>query len=194
MTWIFDRTGGHVALDFANTVIGRLTVPIERLPTYADLVELGRQFELVDAAQAKRLLREATAHPAEAEVARREAVSLREGLHGVLAARAAGAPPPPEALAAVNALVPRLRLGDDLRWTWQPGPHGLDAVLGPILEAALELLTTGARERVSRCELDTCGFFFLDTSKNHSRRWCDMTQCGNVAKARRYQERHRRRA
>ena len=38
--WKFDLCGGHLAIDFANTVSARHThQPIERLPSYADLVE-----------------------------------------------------------------------------------------------------------------------------------------------------------
>ncbi|HEV2391667.1 MAG TPA: CGNR zinc finger domain-containing protein [Verrucomicrobiae bacterium] len=36
------------------------------------------------------------------------------------------------------------------------------------------------------CQGDTCGWLFVDSSKNHSRRWCDMRDCGNRAKARRH--------
>jgi len=39
------------------------------------------------------------------------------------------------------------------------------------------------------CAADDCAWVFLDTSKNHSRRWCDMKACGNRAKARRFNAR-----
>jgi len=47
------------------------------------------------------------------------------------------------------------------------------------------------RARVKECDSDTCDWLFLDRSRNRSRRWCDMSDCGNRAKARRYQARHR---
>jgi predicted RNA-binding Zn ribbon-like protein len=37
-----------------------------------------------------------------------------------------------------------------------------------------------------------CGWLFVDISKNHSRRWCDINDCGNRAKQRRYQQRARK--
>jgi predicted RNA-binding Zn ribbon-like protein len=43
--------------------------------------------------------------------------------------------------------------------------------------------------RVRTCGVDTCRWLFLDTSKNHTRRWCNMKVCGNRVKARRFQAR-----
>ena len=39
---------------------------------------------------------------------------------------------------------------------------------------------------VRECGASDCAWLFLDTSKNHHRRWCDMTRCGNRAKVRRF--------
>jgi predicted RNA-binding Zn ribbon-like protein len=49
----------------------------------------------------------------------------------------------------------------------------------------MSLLTSDAMEHVHACKSETCRWVFLDTSKNHSRRWCDMKICGNRMKARR---------
>jgi predicted RNA-binding Zn ribbon-like protein len=51
-------------------------------------------------------------------------------------------------------------------------------------------MTSEELARVSSCGADTCRWLFLDTSRNHSRRWCDMKVCGNRMKARRFQARH----
>ena len=64
-------------------------------------------------------------------------------------------------------------------------------MLGRILVSAVELLTSPRRERVRTCGAETCLWLFLDTSKNGSRRWCDMNQCGNRTKARRFYRRQR---
>jgi predicted RNA-binding Zn ribbon-like protein len=55
------------------------------------------------------------------------------------------------------------------------------------VEAAATLLVSDAMRRVKSCP--TCGWLFLDASKNRSRRWCSMDTCGAVAKARRYYRR-----
>ena len=64
--------------------------------------------------------------------------------------------------------------------------EALDGVLAPITWSAAEFLRDPASARVKECDGETCGWLFLDTSKNHSRRWCEMKDCGNRAKARRH--------
>lgn len=58
--------------------------------------------------------------------------------------------------------------------------------------SAAELTTTDELERVKMFEGGACGWLFVDLSRNRSRRWCSMEDCGNVIKARRHYARHRR--
>jgi predicted RNA-binding Zn ribbon-like protein len=70
----------------------------------------------------------------------------------------------------------------------------LDSVLWPVVQATVELLTSPDAERVRICEAvlaKECDWLFLDLSRNHSRRWCSMKDCGNRAKARRHYQRKR---
>lgn len=71
--------------------------------------------------------------------------------------------------------------------------HELDLGLPrwPIVYSAAKLLASSGLDRVRQCAGDDCGWLFLDTSRNHSRRWCDMADCGNRAKARRHYRRTR---
>jgi predicted RNA-binding Zn ribbon-like protein len=59
--------------------------------------------------------------------------------------------------------------------------------------AAVELLTAPDLDRIRRCPIGSggCGWVFLDRSKNRSRTWCRMADCGNTVKARRLTERRR---
>lgn len=50
--------------------------------------------------------------------------------------------------------------------------------------SALRLVVDGGDGRMKIC--GNCGWLFIDRSKNRSRAWCDMTVCGNRAKARRH--------
>ena len=75
-------------------------------------------------------------------------------------------------------------------WSWDDAA-GLDAPLWPLIHSALELVTSGPLERVSQC--GRCRWLFLDTTKNHSRRWCSMEGCGTDAKMERYVARRRER-
>ena len=63
-------------------------------------------------------------------------------------------------------------------------------LIGAVTRSAADLLTSGELERVKVCDAHDCGWFFVDVSRNRSRRWCDMAGCGNRDKARRYRERH----
>ena len=67
--------------------------------------------------------------------------------------------------------------------TW-PDMTRLDAMLRPIGLAALELLTSPQLSRIKKCA--GCPWLFLDQSKNFSRRWCAMNDCGTHEKIRRY--------
>jgi predicted RNA-binding Zn ribbon-like protein len=67
-------------------------------------------------------------------------------------------------------------------------------MLWPVARSAADLLTSAEElARVGQCADDRgCGWLFFDTSRNHSRRWCAMKDCGNRAKARRHYRRQRK--
>lgn len=183
----FDRCAGHLALDFANTVDGRGSDhPVDRLTSYQDLLAFSTQCELITAAEAHKLAARARRSASDAQVVVDRARALRDALYDLTAAIAEERTPAAAARDELNQAVRRLEIGPDWQWEWNCSPGGLDSMLGPITIAAAELLTGPQRERISMCASDTCAWVFLDTSKNHSRRWCDMKVCGNRAKARRF--------
>ncbi len=63
--------------------------------------------------------------------------------------------------------------------------------LARLVEPFLAAVAAGTTERLRICANDDCRWAFEDTSRAGRRRWCEMTSCGNVAKARRYRARHR---
>jgi predicted RNA-binding Zn ribbon-like protein len=190
--WQFDLCGGHLALDFANTVSERHTDrPIERIPSYGRLIAFAQQSGLLSSSEARRLQALERRRPEEAERALRSALSLREALYRLFAATAVQRAPERRDLDVLNEHLSRLRLNQRFAWEWADGDGAPDAILAPVVRAAVDLLTGDLRGRVRLCEADDCVWLFLDTSKNRSRRWCDMKQCGNRAKARRFQERRR---
>jgi len=67
----------------------------------------------------------------------------------------------------------------------------LEHPLRVVAREAAELLTSEQISRVRQCGGESCGWLFLDTSRNRSRQWCDMRDCGNLAKVRRFRERQR---
>jgi predicted RNA-binding Zn ribbon-like protein len=73
-------------------------------------------------------------------------------------------------------------------WRWEE-VRTVEDCLRPIVRSAAELLTSDLLSRVRLCPGESCGWLFLDTTKNRSRKWCDMKDCGNVVKARNYRKR-----
>ncbi len=188
--------GGVLALDFVNTVDPR-HAPDRRelLPDYSALVHWAVHAGALDARRAA-ALSDGGGPRAGARVHRR-ALALREALYGVLTAGAAGDAPPPADLAVVGAELRRALGGvelvggrDGFAWRWAADDP--EALLGPILASADELLRSPRLGRVRECPgPDGCGWLFLDTSKNGTRRWCSMEVCGNRAKTLRHRARRR---
>lgn len=191
--------GGRPVVDFVNTVSDRASArPHDRLRTFGDLLEWCVRVELVQPPEAARLAAVAAERPQEGDAALVRARQLREALFALFTAEIEGRTPPSAALEVVNALVSEgmghRRLepgGDGLRWVWAAAPGRLDQVLWPLAWSAAELLTSPEVERLKQCGQEDCRWVFLDLSKNRSRRWCTMEDCGNRAKARRHYHRHR---
>ena len=78
-----------------------------------------------------------------------------------------------------------------IEWQFSKDPLKPDYLIWLIAESAVKLLSSDLLSRVKICSGDDCGWLFLDTSKNKSRQWCDMKDCGNLAKVRRFRERQK---
>lgn len=190
--------GGRLCLDFANTVGARgAEARNDRLKEYVDLPWWGLRAGILTDAEASRLRRAAEERPEEAAEVHRRGVELREAIYRIFSA--ADGEGSVEAgdlevlttewrrAAARTRIVPG---GEGFAWGWEAGDE-LDRVLWPVARSAAELLTSPELARVGECAGEGCGWLYLDTSKNRSRRWCDMKDCGNRAKVRRhYQRRH----
>ena len=196
---LFNLCGGHAALDLVNSLDNRYGArqPLERLTDYAALLRFALESGLVDARRARQLAQVTTAA---AERAVRSARELREALAAALYARLDGRSPPPAALRTLEGHLHRAARHRELRWargvpggalSWDRGRYEARAELPVWLlaQSAGELLMSETVERVRACDADTCRWLFLDTSRNHTRRWCDMKVCGNRMKARRFQAR-----
>lgn len=188
----FDLCGDHLALDFANTASESVSAaPLERLPDYPALVRFARQTGIVGSTQARDLLAVAERDSAAAKRAHGRALVLRNALYRLLAAVARSEPARRCDIDVLEGQLWRLRIGDDLALGWRADESKLDSLLGPITHAAFTLATDpSSRGRVRLCEAPDCEWLFYDGSRNRSRRWCDMRQCGNRMKARRHYARH----
>jgi predicted RNA-binding Zn ribbon-like protein len=191
--------GGRLSLDFANTADWHASEePVEQLTSYADLLAWSVHTGILIADQGQRMLEEARQRPLQAAAVLERAVALREAIYHIFSAISRGQAPPAADLAVLNAEVPqtlaRSRIVPSLEgfaWDWAPGEDALDGMLFPVVRDAVDLLTSEELDRVGKCADGRCGWLFLDTSRNRSRRWCSMEDCGNRAKARRHYERSR---
>jgi predicted RNA-binding Zn ribbon-like protein len=194
-----DLVGGHLALDFANTVNGRDASPADWLDGYPRLLEWASRTDEFPAGLLAHLRARSRREPRESARALARARRLREAVFSVFAAVAAGRRPPASALAAVERrwreAMRFQRLSADAsgaRPVLDTRRAGLDAIAFEVALRAVGLLAAPPAGRLRLCAGDDCAWLFLDTSRGGRRRWCDMSTCGNVSKARDYARRRRR--
>ena len=192
--------GGRLCLDYANTADWHATDhPDEFLTSYSDLVIWSQHAGILTERQAKRLLLKAADHPQEATAVLQRAVVLREAIYAIFAAIAHGRKPAAADLQTLNAALTEtlaqsniVATQEGFSWEWAGEENALSRPLWPVIRSAADLLTSSELDRVGQCADDRgCGWLFLDTSRNHTRRWCDIRDCGNRAKAQRHYERKR---
>ncbi len=193
----FKFVGGWPCLDFVNSQNWDSRDPVyERFHQYSDLVWWNFDVGALSEQEKEGLLEAAAQNPARATAVFEQALALREIIHHTFAKIAAGQPPQAVEPASLNAAIGPL-LGQSkiiateqgFKRAWSGEVAALERVLWPIGWSAFELLLSDQLERVGQCAGESCGWLFLDTSRNRRRRWCEMQHCGNRAKARRYYRR-----
>ena len=189
--------GGNLALDLANT---RDTAPngvpgFDRLIDYGHLLAWAVRVGVVSERVAEGASRRAAARPDEATAALSMARALRADIFDVFEAIALDrslSVPELESLRRVHAVAltngSLVLRGNAFAWDWSHNEE-LVSVLWPVVQAAMELLTSDDLQRVKRC--GRCSWLFLDATKNRSRRWCSMEGCGTQEKSQRFVERRR---
>lgn len=196
----FFLTAGHPALDFVNTLDWRFHPgadgPQELLTSSDALLQFLEQSKLLTAAHTHQL-RRATRGDAAAQ-ALQACIELRETVAEILYAGIDGAAPPADALDALSrrfkaALEPQQLHWNDghLDWCWPQMEPRAELPLWILSLSAASLMISADMRRVRACENPECRWLFLDASKNHTRRWCDMRVCGNRMKARRFKAQHK---
>jgi predicted RNA-binding Zn ribbon-like protein len=197
----FKLVGGHPALDFINTVRDWTAAePHDYLGEFSDAIRFGQRAGFLTRADVLRLRRRTP----DIELTRLR--ELRALLKRVFQMRLSDETPSSRDLGKLSAILaetaratrlvvaPQTHRSSQVRMRREINVEKADDALLRlrIVEAAVALLVSDAMLRVKSCP--TCGWFFLDVSKNGSRRWCSMDACGSVAKARRYYRRLKERA
>ena len=198
--------GGHRALDLVNSVAPRVAAEERHdyLLTPGDLLTWSLRTGLVDTEAARGVEAAWSASPAAGRRALAAVREIREALYEVLSARLGGAGSPATASdqldhisRAWTSALTRARLvpadgGPGVaRWLLE-SPSAL-LVADRVAQDAVDLLCGIDVQRLGRCPVEAggCGWLFLDHSRNRSRRWCTMEDCGSGAKARRLTQRRR---
>jgi predicted RNA-binding Zn ribbon-like protein len=195
----FALISGNLCLDFANTVGGiRGGIAHERLNRFTDLVLWSQQAGVLSENEARDLLDEAKSSPAEAAVVFERAFNLRETIYRIFSAIAHKQSISDKLLAPLNTefvqAMTHMRLTDGehgFELGWSKNTNALDQMLWPITRSAVDLLTSPDLKKVKECASESCGWLFVDTTKNSSRQWCETQGCGNKARVRKHRQRRR---
>ena len=198
--WGGVGTGGSTALDFVNTLDWRLRPkPEESLRSYIDVLRWAWSAGLLTGQETHRLLEWAGTHPRQASHELTHAKRFREALAALFGNARDGKRLEDTSLSVLNASVREgaahrgLRnAGRSAEWTWQDDPPSPRRLIWAVAAEAARVLTSSEREQVRQCGDAQCGWFFLDTSRNRTRRWCSMETCGNRNKARSFYRRKRK--
>lgn len=189
--------GGHVALDFVNTVPWRLDPGrmIERLPDGVALIHWCCAVGMLDSREAERLRVEVEADPGLDRTVGERARELREGLYRLLQPVAIGQPPPGLEVAwmrqSITDALAHAEIATVVPLHWVVRARGVRDLPRVLALAAWRLLQFGDLTRLRQCQDRGCGWLFLDRSKNASRVWCSSADCGNRTRARRHHKRRR---
>jgi predicted RNA-binding Zn ribbon-like protein len=190
-----ELVGGVLCLDFVNTINSRVNPEHDYLRGYSDVVGWASKVGLLAPVQASHLEKRAKQNTQKTKNALHMARTLRELLYRLFSNVAKGSEPDKKDtetfIAVYGKSISHAQLTKDdnhyiAKWNVV---ETFDTVLWPIIHSAGELLLSDKLGQVKECS--GCGWLFLDTSKNQSRRWCSMNTCGARDKMRRYHKRQR---
>jgi predicted RNA-binding Zn ribbon-like protein len=195
----FLLVGERLCLDFVNTLIVEGGSTVDLLGSFDDLTEWCASAEILSASRAREMTGRWSG-TREAERTFAHAVHLRATLGAMVERIASGRHRVPQSgLDAINGVlhtvageltIVRTREGYDTRFrTRLSEPPDL---LVPIAQSAADLLSSDDLTLVKKCQNPQCILHFYDTTKNHARRWCSMSGCGNRAKVAAHYQRTRR--
>jgi predicted RNA-binding Zn ribbon-like protein len=175
----FSWVGNHPGLDLVNTDAADANGdPLELVPDWSALVGWAWTAGVIDAELAAHCI---ATGDRRARVVLAWFRRLRSALRTVLESVDGR-----EAAAALDAAVAEV----PVRLTYSPAGADLPVDTSNSLERMRLAIATAAldatrldRSRVRRCGSERCVLLYFDTTRNRSRRWCDMAVCGNRAKA-----------
>lgn len=189
--------GGALCFHFINTVNAWRGINLhEYLGSYKDVIAWCEKVDILEDAQRQALLQYAAKDEATAGTALQQLKKYRKMLYQFFSGIAEddGATLAPGVLEKFNKAL----TGALSRLQFIPADQGLQATLKQdytdlmaplwiVMKSAYDVLTTAEHVRIKECA--TCGWIFLDLTKNNKKRWCSPTSCGTADKSRRYYQR-----
>lgn len=193
----FQLVAGHPCLDFANTVDNRGSAnATELIPTYAHLAQFAKQCGVFPPDEINEIESLVRGAPQVAELEPAGPIRLRELIFEIFSGVAHNKAPAPARLAEFNQFVKEaahyrtlVAQENGFRWKWVDYKREFKVLWFPFAWEAANLLASDDLKFVRECASPGCAWLFLDKSKSHSRRWCDMKVCGNRSKARKFYQR-----
>ncbi len=194
----FFRVGNNLSLDFVNTEVADGGKSIDLIEKTADLAVWTAAMNLVSEEEAVKILEnwgEKSECPVLLAKAREFRASLLELFRKIIGGTTA------EKLKIGflndylhdknNGFAEVIRTENGFEKKFRIDYREPIQILAVIAESAADLLCYENLDNLRKCENEDCVLLFLDTSKNHKRRWCSMAHCGNRAKAAAFYERKR---
>jgi predicted RNA-binding Zn ribbon-like protein len=194
---------GHLAslgdgLDFVNTLSFNKGQPYEHLGDATVAVNWMQKHSLLHSETAAALIDEVSTSDESADRLLHRVRRVRGALRELLDASVERRPPSASALREVNRalrapyvyeLVPA---ADGVSLDHRHEGDPVSGALARLSEAIARELTQSDRDRLRICANDECRWVFRDNSPAGRRKWCDMSSCGNRAKAARHRARQKR--
>ena len=196
---------GHQAsladgLDFVNTLEYSRGLPRDDLTDAGIAVTWFQHHALLHSETAKALVTEMAVDDASAARLLQRVQKTREALRELLDAAVERRPPADSALREVNKalratyVIELVPAADGVSLDHRHEGDPISGALARLSEAIARELTQDDKERLRICANDECRWIFRDNSPAGRRKWCDMSSCGNRAKAARHRERQKQKA
>jgi predicted RNA-binding Zn ribbon-like protein len=191
------QAGLQDGLDFINTLELERGRPVDALADLPSALTWLRQHDLLHGDAVARYSARAAADSALAAKTLERVRRTRAAMRDLVDATVEHRPPAREHLAEINRA-----LRTHYVYVLVPAPDGVsldhrhegdpvEGALARLAESIAREVSQGHVERLRTCADESCRWAFFDTSRTGRRRWCDMSTCGNRAKAARHRERLR---
>ncbi len=196
-TGSYKVIGGELCFDFANTVSWRnRKSPHEWLDSFENLSIWCQLVGILDEFEAKHLVHTLTNTRKTGSGTLSELYSLREAIFNIFTAVADKKKPSEKDISHLNAFFKEkiekqkiLYNGSEFHMAWRKNLPPYEKIVHHIYDSVIYVMTQIDLTRVKKCS--SCEWLFHDISRNRSRRWCVMEDCGNRNKVNSFNKRQR---